>query len=530
MLVIVWPFAGVSQPTSVQTSSVLKPTKSVLVPVHLPDLSQLEKDVRDQIISQQEDLIGALKDLGLTDLQLSESFGALGQIYQVYSLNAPAHECYLNASRLAPTEFRWIYLLAKLDQLDGRVDEAIDRYRAAGSLRPEFVAVPVNLGNIYLELNRIEDARLSFAAALEIQKKNPAAFYGLGQVALSKRNYTEAVEYLEKALALVPDANRVHYALAMAYRGLKAPEKAKAHLAQQGTVGVRVADPLVDSLQELVKGARLSLIRGRQALEAKRYSQAAEEFRKAVAERPDSVPAHVNLGAALSQLGDLRGAAEQFEITVQLDPKNIPAHYNLAVLSANQNKHQKAITHLQTVIGLDPTDLNARFFLGRQLTNAMRLDEALAEFSRIVQLAPGNEEALLERVKLLQRNRQYKDALTDLEKAHAQFPQRVQTAVMLAYLLAASPDYELRNGRRALKLAQQTYQLTRSIDDGLVVAMALAEVGRCTEAAEWQRKMIAEVGEARHDLIAKLTADLHRYEKVELCRPAGEASPVDRPK
>ena len=57
---------------------------------------------------------------------------------------------------------------------------------------------------------------------------------------MSRRNYAEAVEHFEKTLAQVPGANRVHYSLAMAYRGLGNAEKVKTHLAQQGTVGVRV--------------------------------------------------------------------------------------------------------------------------------------------------------------------------------------------------------------------------------------------------------------------------------------------------
>src|SRR5204863_5745842 len=178
-------------------------------------------------------------------------------------------------------------------------------------------------------LNRLEDARASFVKALEIQQ-SAAADYGLGQVALSKGSYAEAVDYFQKALGLAPAANRIHYSLAMAYRGLHDVEKAKTHLAQQGSVGVRVADPLIDGLQELVQGARMHLVRGRLAFDAKRYAEATTEFRLAVAAGPDSVPAHVNLGAALSQTGDLSGAIDEFEATLRLDANNTTAHYNLA--------------------------------------------------------------------------------------------------------------------------------------------------------------------------------------------------------
>jgi tetratricopeptide (TPR) repeat protein len=444
----------------------------------------------------------------------------MGEIYQAYSLNAPARECYLNASRLTPKDFRWIYLLARLDQQEDLIDDAIRRYQIARTWRPEYVAVPVNLGSIYLQLNRLEDAKENFKAALLIDQSSAAALYGLGQVALSQRNYPEAVAYFEKTLALAPGANRIHYSLAMAYRGLGNTEKATAHLAQQGTVGVRPDDPLVDGLQELIKGERVHLIRAKLALEASRYAEAAAEFRKAIAANRDSIPAHVNLGAVLVQTGDLKGAAEEFEETLRIDSTNANAHYNLAFLLANENKHGPAILHLQSVLDLDPHDLSARFFLAQELLRADRSDEALAEFSRVVETEPNNEDALLEQVKLLQQKKEYKQALDSLKKVYAQYPQKGRTAVMLAHLLAASPQYDLRDGGRALELAQRIYKASGSSEHGALVATALAELGRCAEAAEWQRRMIAAAEqEHKADLLAQLNTDLKRYEQGQPCRP-----------
>src|SRR6185369_9268279 len=225
----------------------------------------------------------------------------------------------------------------------GSFDDALRGFRIARSLRQDYLAVPVNLGNIYLELNRLDEAKASLSAALEIDKNNAAAHYGLGQVALSSRSYAEAIRHFEATLAQAPSANRVHYSLAMAYRGLGDLEKVKAHLAQQGSVGVRVADPLLDALQNLIEGERLPLARGKLAFEAKRYAEAAEEFRKAVAAKPDSAIARINLGVTLSQLGDVEGAAEQFEEAIRIEPGRVNAHYNLAILLADQNKHEQAI-------------------------------------------------------------------------------------------------------------------------------------------------------------------------------------------
>lgn len=506
-----------------QNDVLIPPSKSNLLPVHRPDLTKLEADVREQLVSSQNALAAAVKDPLTPATKLSEAYGMMGKIYQAYSLISPARECYLNATRLAPKDFRWVYLLGKLDQLEDRFDEAIRRYRIARALRPEYVAVAVNLGNIYLQLDRLEDAEGSFKAALAIEESNAAAHYGLGQVALSRRSYAEAVCYFEKALAKVPDANRIHYSLAMAYRGLGEVEKAKAHLAQQGSVGVRVADPLVDGLQELITGERVHLIRGKLALEARRYAEAAGEFQKAIAARPDSLEAHINLGAVLTQTGDLRGASSQFEEALRISPKHSIAHYNLAVLLANENRHEPAIAHLQLVVSVDLNDLGARFLLARELMKSSRFEEALVEFSRVVQADPNNEEALLEQVNLLLRKKQYRQALDSLEKGHARYPQKGQTAITMAHLLAASPQYDLRNGARALEIAQSIYRATGLVNHGAVMALALAELGRCDEAAAWLRRMTTKASEeGKADLVEKLKTELSRYERAKPCRPRAD--------
>jgi tetratricopeptide (TPR) repeat protein len=508
----------------------IQPTRKELVPLHLPDLTKLEEGVREQIAKQQDSLAVIVKDPKTSDATLGETYGKLGQVYHAYSLSSPARDSYFNANRLSPTEFRWVYLLAKLDQQGGRFDEAIKKFRIARTLQPDYVAVPVNLGNIFLELNQLDGAVESFNAALQIDPNNPAAHYGLGQVSMSKHSYAQAVHHFEKTLEQVPGANRVHYSLAMAYRGLGNAGKAKAHLAQQGTVGVRVSDPLVDALADLIEGERVYLSRGKLAFEAKRYTDAATEFRKAVAAKPDSVTARINLGAALTQMGDVNGAVEQFEEALRIEPGKANAHYNLAVLLARQNKHEQAIEHLRAALNVDKNDLSARVLLAQQLLRSEHFEEALTEFSRVVQADPNNEAALFEQVRLLYRTGQFKQALQVIETGHAQYPQKWHTTLMLSYLLSTTPELELRNGARALDLAQPVYKTTGSMRHGVLIGMALAEQGRCSEAAEWQRRLI--IGAERLgnlDLLPKLKAGLALYEEVRSCRPAPDKSLTDLP-
>jgi tetratricopeptide (TPR) repeat protein len=504
-----------------QDDGVLPAPKSNLVAIHWPDLSTVEVEVRGHLLQVQASLTEAVKLVGANDATLSDAYGSTGQTFHAYSFNAPARECYLNASRLAPKDFRWPYLLAKLDQQDGRIDEAIKNYALAQSLNPNYVAASVNLGIIFLEANRLSESRQHFAAALKVNQDSAAAHYGLGQVALSERNYAEAVRYFERTLALVSAASRVHYSLAMAYRGLGELEKAKAHLRLQGTVGVRVADPLLDQLQEIVQGERLHLIRGRSAMEAKRYAEAADEFRKAVAARPESVAGRVNLGAALNALGDARGAMDQFEEVLRIAPENANAHYNLAILFVKQNRHQESILHLQSVIKSNPRDSSARSLLAQAHLRSGQDDAALEQFTQIVELEPGNEQAVLAQAQLLFRKKQYRQALDSLENGHTRFPEKSATTILLARLLATSPSHDLRNGTRAFELAQRAYKASGSLEHGAVISMALAELGRCAEALEWQKKLIAAAERAEQISVAEnLKKDLQLYERSP-CRPPG---------
>ncbi|HET6976462.1 MAG TPA: tetratricopeptide repeat protein [Pyrinomonadaceae bacterium] len=376
--------------------------------LYWPNLSDLEESVREQITEQQNALTVVAKNPATSTTELSEAFGKLGQLYHAYSLVSPARDCYFNANYLAPNDFRWIYLSADLDRQTGRVVDGIRRYRLARTLRPDYIAAPVNLGNMFLGMNRLDEARASFLAALEIDKNDPAAHYGLGEIALSERNYSEAIQHFNTTLARVPNANRVHYSLAMAYRGLGDVEKVKAHLAQQGPVGVRVSDPLINGLQDLVESERVHLARGKMAFEARQYTEAAIEYRKAVAANPDSVTARINLGATLSHLGDAMGAIEQFEAALRLEPDRVNAHFNLAILFARQNKHHEAISHLQIALRVDPNDPGVQSLLIQELgtlADLGRCSEANDWLRRIIAIAeqPHNAELAAKLKKLFEQ-------------------------------------------------------------------------------------------------------------------------------
>ena len=230
--------------------------------VPFPDLSQLEPAVAEQLKEMQELLAQTVKE-GTTPAQLAELFGDLGRTYHAYSLLPPAAACYRNAVVLAPGDYRWPYYLGLLAQQDGDPETAAGHFRRTLALAPGDAPARYRLAECYLALNRPDDAEPLLRELVSQDAGNHAARAALGELALQRGDYAQAVELLEAALAAVPAADRLNYPLGLAYRGLGQADKAREYLAKRGQVGLQPKDPLRDELENAVRGERVYLLRGK---------------------------------------------------------------------------------------------------------------------------------------------------------------------------------------------------------------------------------------------------------------------------
>lgn len=509
-----------------QGDPAIAPGRPGLVAVPSPTLQRLESPVAAQLATARQAFVALMANAALTDGARAAAYGELGRLYHAYEFLDAAEASYRNAVMLAPLDFRWVHLLGRLYEQASRLDEAATEFERARRLRPSYAATAVRLGQIYLQQGRTDEARSQFRQAVALDPNSGAAHSGLGEVALVRSEYANAIKSLLHALTLVPAANRLHYPLAMAYRGVGDTAKAREHLEQRGMVGVRAVDPLVDELETLVRGERVHLLRGEVAFKAKRLTEAVEAFTKAVEAAADSVQARVNLAAALSMAGDENRAVDHLEQALRIDPKNVTAHFNLGTLLVRRGRHEDAIRHLRVAVETGADDADARRLLAQALVATGRYGEAERHLSTAHESDPADEETLVALADLLSREGRYHQALDRLERAHAQFPHHERTANALARLLAASPDASLRNGQRALELALALFDARPVVAYGESLAMALAELGRCDEAAQRQRGLVVAAERAgERDVVAALRAALARYERGAPCRPPVSSDP-----
>ena len=488
-----------------------------LRPVPAPEFATMEDGVAAQMRGVHDALRARIGDPGATARELSRAYGAMANLLMAARDLRTAEPYYRNALALDPSDRRWAYYLGHLYRNQGPLAEAAASFEHARELDPDDVPTLVWLGDAYLALGRPDEAQAVFQRAVEVSPGSAAAWYGAGRVALAAAEHRAAVEALERSRELDPGATATHYPLGLAWRGLGEMERAERHLAVAGTVEAQPADPLMTGLDDLLVSAAAYEARGRNAFDGGRWAAAADLFERAIALEPGRAGLRHRLGTALWRMGDLRGAEDQLRRIGPGAPEFGPAQITLAELLEAADRGDEAVALLTAALERAPDDTRARVALAGVLGRRGRPEEALAEYARVAELDSAQPDAAFGAAMNLVRLERYAEARARLESAAERFPeQRPRFTHPLARLLAAAPDDATRDGPRALAIVEGLAEREQSLLLGETLAMALAEVGRYTEAATVQRDLIAAARQS--DLRASLASNLRRYERGLPCR------------
>jgi len=499
---------------------ILSTNRDDLVEVPLPDLEILETAVHQQLAEIEQYLRSLLENKDRSDDHLGLSFGKAAEVFHTYEMYLTAESCYKNAVFLQSKEFRWPYMIGLLYHAQGRFKNSLDQYAIAREIKPDYSPLLINMGDAFINLNQLDTAEKLLEEALQLGTNNPAASFGLGRIELKRHHYEKAVKLIESALTSVPQANRLHHSLAMAYRGMGQMEKAHHHIQQLGPIGLRPVDPYFEHLQTLMRGERSHLLRGRKAYAAGDYQMASIEFKKAVDAEPKSIRSRVNLAASLVKLARVSEAILEFEKALEIDPGNQTAHYNLGVLFSDRKNFTQAVEHFRIVVSINSRDSEAHYLLARALNRSGDVENALKHYQSAINHDRNSEDAILERTELLSRTGNFEASISELLEANSRLPHQGRIAHSLARLLASSPIKELRSGTKALELALRVYKARSTVTHAETVAMALAELGRCEEAVKWQEGAIRGARDAGlMSEVERLSTVLMKYQSNDGCRP-----------
>lgn len=472
---------------------VAAPARQSPAPVSVPDLSGVAPSIRDQIQAAHDRVTATLQREGASAEDVAGAYGDLGKTLLAAEFGKAAEACFRNAELLAPDDLRWPYYLGHVYKATGDTSGSATSFERALQLNPKDGPTRIWLGEAYLTLDRIDAARAMFSEGLSIGSVEGPALVGLGRVALATRQYAEAAGHLERALAMNQRGDDLHYALALAYRGLGQAARAEVHLGQRGQGQTAVADPLMDAVRALQRSSNTFESRGVQALEHGDLEAAASQFRQGLALAPNDASLHHRLGTVLLLAGDTKAGRAEIETALRLAPNLARAHYSLAVLSVSGGQFEQAVSRLSEAVRHEPGYVEARLLLGDVLRRTGRARESLRQYQEVMQLDPRVVQAQLGHAVALAALNDYRGARDRLTAAMATHPGDPELAQALSRVLAASPDDRVRDGARAVALMQPLApsQANAAPDVCEAMAMALAETGRYEEAATWQRQAIA---------------------------------------
>ena len=248
------------------------------------------------------------------------------------------------------------------------------------------------------------------------------------------------------------------------------------------------------------------------------------------------------LGNSYGEAGDLDGAAKSFESALEVAPRFKEARGKLGYVLLFQKKYEAAASQFSEIIRLHPTNIFAHEYLGHALVAEGKYAEAQAEYQAALQLMPDDADlqtTLAANTQKIQAS-QTLAGLNEILKTNSTPEIHVQIAAMqtilgdypeavehdrealrlnpdspdglnnLAWLLATCPDAKVRDGARAVELAEHACQLTQfkaTVFLGTLAA-AYAEAGRFNDATTTAQKACALASAAGEKELLKRNQEL----------------------
>jgi tetratricopeptide (TPR) repeat protein len=217
-----------------------------------------------------------------------------------------------------------------------------------------------------------------------------------------------------------------------------------------------------------------------------RLEEAVRYYSVAVALRPQSPGARLNLAIALKHMGDLDGAIAQYQEAIHLKADYAEAHFNLGIALNAKGRPEEAIAEYREALRLKPDFPKAHNNLGNVLHNKGRLDEAIAEYREALRLNKDLPDAHYNLGNALTKKGQLDEAVAEYRKAIRIRQDYPAAHGMLGNALKAQ-------GRQDEAIAEYREAIRLKPDDPLAhyhLGKALRDKGRLDEAVAEYREAI----------------------------------------
>ncbi|HXT12431.1 MAG TPA: tetratricopeptide repeat protein [Candidatus Angelobacter sp.] len=140
--------------------------------------------------------------------------------------------------------------------------------------------------------------------------------------------------------------------------------------------------------------AQRSVYDGAQAQQARQFSTAVADYKKATQLDPGYYDAYYDLGVASFQIGNVPEALSAYEMALAIQPDSHDARFNFALALKQANYPVDAAKELEKVLARSPNDVNAHFALGALYAQPLREPiKAREQYEKVLSLNPNFPQA-----------------------------------------------------------------------------------------------------------------------------------------
>ncbi len=219
---------------------------------------------------------------------------------------------------------------------------------------------------------RLEDARLQYLRALELQPRHLGALHLSAVLALQTNSPERAAEFAGRALLVDPNNAAIHLSHADACFQLERYEPAI--VGYDRAIAIHPGDAAVHNK----RAAALQALR--------RFEDAIAGYDRAIDIDPNFAPAHFNRGHALRELGRHLQAIESHTRAIAIQPDSAAAHYHRANVHRDLKESDAAIAGYDAAIALDPSLADAHVNRAGMLFDLQRFEAAAASYATAIAL------------------------------------------------------------------------------------------------------------------------------------------------
>jgi protein O-mannosyl-transferase len=216
-------------------------------------------------------------------------------------------------------------------------------------------------------------------------------------------------------------------------------------------------------------------------------------FKHALAVTRNNDVAENNLGIVFMGQGKLDDAISLLQSAVARRPENSPAHENLAKALLQKGQVADALIHYKKLLELQPDNMEVHNIVGTVLVQQHRIREGVEEWQKVLTIQPENGNAMSN----------------------------------LAWVFATSPDDSLRDGGKAVHLAQEAMRISDRRIPLLfrTLAAAYAEAGDFSKAIQTAQEGIElATSKGNPNLATELQGNISLYQEQ---RPLRDPSLTD---